>query len=191
MLEYINTKRKLHHSFVSIPIYIQISHAKNEYSNPHHESNKIFKDSPSNLHQLENSYKNLFLTKMIYIQLKHGKRNRRFSTMKHLKTLGGEGPNAIALESEWNRGTEAQQQQQQQQVLALHLSAGPGPGCARLEASNSTAFTHSKQRTREQSGARWRRCSPPRNVEQRRKSERGKEREGGREGPGQGSFLTF
>lgn len=108
-----------------------------------------------------------------------------------LKTFGGEGPNAIALESEWNRGTEAQQQQQQQQVLALHLSAGPGPGCARLEASNSTAFTHSKQRTREQSGARWRRCSPPRNVEQRRKSERGKEREGGREGPGQGSFLTF
>lgn len=67
MLEYINTKRKLHHSFVSIPIYIQISHAKNEYSNPHHKSNKIFKDSPSNLHQLENSYKNLFLTKMIYI----------------------------------------------------------------------------------------------------------------------------
>lgn len=129
MFEYINTKRKLHHSFVSIPIYIQISHAKNEYSNPHHKSNKIFKDSPSNLHQLENSYKNLFLTKMIYIQLKHGKRNRRFSTMfENIRRRGSKRNRARKRVEPRNGGAAAA-------AAAAGAGAtpvrGPGPGlCA-------------------------------------------------------------
>lgn len=189
MLEYINTKRKLHHSFVSIPIYIQISHAKNEYSNPHHESNKIFKDSPSNLHQLENSYKNLFLTKMIYIQLKHGKRNRRFSTMKHLKTFGGEGPNAIALHRSKASGTAERRRSSSSSSSRCWRYTCPRARARVVRASKRRIPRRLLIPNNEPASSRVPGGGAARRLETWSSEERGGGRE--REGPGQGSFLTF